>query len=113
MQEWHKKTELVAIWPGALLRKRLQEKHAETFWVEAKSEMVNGVEQFQLIKVTHTKSPNISQLLPLVQSGVITMDHLIKRNGKTNRVSEKGPLFKIHKRDLELLFPQPVTYLLT
>ena len=110
LQEWHKKTELVAIWPGELLRKRLKEKHAETFWVEAKSEVVNGVEQFQLLNVTHTKSPIISQLLPLIQSGVITMDHLIKRSGKTNRVSEKGPLFKINKRDLELLFPQPVTY---
>ncbi len=112
LQEWYNKTDLVAIWPGALLRKRLKEKHAETFWIEAKSEVVDGVENFQLLKVTHTKSPILSQLLPLVQSGVVTMDHLIKRNGKNNRVSEKGPLFKINKRDLELLFPQPATYLL-
>jgi hypothetical protein len=110
LQEWYNKTDLVAVWPGALLRKRLKEKHAETFWVEANSELVNGVEQFQLLKVTHTKSPILSQLLPLIQSGVVTMDHLIKRNGKNNRVSEKGPLFKINKRDLELLFPEPVTY---
>lgn len=110
LQEWHNKTDLVAIWPGALLRKRLKEKHAETFWVEAQSEKIDGIEHFQLLKVTHTKSPILSQLLPLVQSGVITMDHLIKRNGKNNKVSEKGPLFKINKRDLELLFPQPVTH---
>ncbi|WP_025563491.1 MvaI/BcnI family restriction endonuclease [Psychromonas sp. SP041] len=110
LQEWYNKTDLVAVWPGALLRKRLKEKHAETFWVEAKSEVVNGVEQFQLLKVTHTKSPILSQLLPLIQSGVVTMDHLIKRNGQNNRVSEKGPLFKINKRDLELLFPKPITY---
>jgi hypothetical protein len=110
LQEWHNKIDLVAIWPGALLRKRLKEKHAETFWVEARSEKIDGIEHFQLLKVTHTKSPILSQLLPLVQSGVITMDHLIKRNGKNNRVSEKGPLFKINKRDLELLFPQPVIH---
>ncbi|TEW53860.1 hypothetical protein E2R68_10215 [Psychromonas sp. RZ22] len=110
LQEWYNNTDLVAVWPGALLRKRLKEKHAETFWVEAKSEVVDGVEQFQLLKVTHTKSPILSQLLPLIQSGVVTMDHLIKRNGSNNRVSEKGPLFKINKRDLELLFPQPVIY---
>jgi hypothetical protein len=110
LQEWYKKTDLVAVWPGALLRKRLKEKHTETFWIEAKSELVDGVENFQLLKVTHTKSPVISQLLPLIQSGVITMDHLIKRSGKRNRVSEKGPLFKINKRDLELLFPMPKTY---
>lgn len=110
LEEWHNKTELVAIWPGSLLRKRLKEKHAETFWIEAKSETINGVEHFQLLNITHTKSPVLSQLMPLIESGVITMDHLIKKSGKTGRVSEKGPLFKMNKKDLELLFPKPVTY---
>jgi hypothetical protein len=110
LQEWHENTNLVAIWPGEILRKRLKEKHSETFWVEAKSSNIDGLEHFQLLKVTHTKSPLISQFIPLVQSGVITMDHLIKRDGKNNRVSERGPLFKMNKRDLDLLFPEPVTY---
>ncbi|MCZ4295035.1 MvaI/BcnI family restriction endonuclease [Vibrio sinaloensis] len=109
LQEWHNQSELVAVWPGDLLRKRLKEKHAETFWVEATSEVIDGVEHFQLMRVTHTRSPIASQLMPLIQSGVITMDHLIKRNSK-GRVSEKGPLFKMNKNDLELLFPEPVTY---
>lgn len=110
LQEWHKSKELVAIWPGKLLRNRLKEKHAETFWIEASSEIINGVEHFYLKSVTHTKRPVVSQLLPLIQSGVVTMDHLIKRSGRTNKVSEKGPLFKINKRDLELLFPEPRSY---
>ena len=110
LQEWYHKTDLVAVWPANLLRKRLIEKHAETFWVEAKSKFIDGVEHFQLIKVTHTKSPIVSQLIPLIEAGVITMDHLIKRNGKNNRVSEKGPLFKLHKSNLDLLFPEPVVY---
>ena len=110
LQEWYNKTDLVAVWPGELLRSRLKEKHTETFWVEAKSEIINGIEHFQLLSVTHTKSPIVSQLLPLINSGVITMDHLIKKSGKTNRVSEKGPLFKINKRDLELLFPTPIKH---
>lgn len=110
LEEWYNKTELVAIWPGKLLRERLKEKHAETFWIEAKSNVIDGKEYFQLISVTHTKSPITSQLMPLIQSGVITMDHLIKRNGKTGRISEKGPLFKMNKRDLNQLFPEPVTY---
>lgn len=110
LQEWYNKKNLVAVWPAKLLRERLKEKHAETFWVEARSEIVDDVEHFQLLSVTHTKSPILSQLMPLFQSGVITMDHLIKRSGKTNRVSEKGPLFKINKRDLDLLFPEPRTY---
>jgi hypothetical protein len=110
LQEWHQKKDLVAIWSGNKLRSRLKEKHAETFWVEASSQLINGTEYFQLLSVTHTKSPVSSQLMPLVASGVITMDHLIKRNGKTNRVSEKGPLFKMNKRDLGLLFPAPKNY---
>lgn len=110
LQEWYKKSDLVAVWPGKLLRKRLREKHAETFWVEATTEIIDGLEYFQLVKVTHTKSPVTSQLLPLIQAGTITMDHLIKRSGETNRVSEKGPLFKINKRDLNQLFPLPVNY---
>lgn len=109
LQEWHNRSELVAVWPGELLRHRLKEKHAETFWIEAECEQINGIEHFQLTRVTHTKSPIVSQLLPLIQSGVITMDHLIKRNAK-GRVSEKGPLFKMNKRDLDLLFPSPTTY---
>lgn len=112
LQEWYQKEELVAVWPGSLLRKRLKEKHSETFWVEATSTTVNGIETFQLISVIHTQAPITSQLLPLIESGNITMDHLIKRNSKTNRVSEKGPLFKIKKEDLDLLFPSPKKYLL-
>lgn len=111
LQEWHNNQELVAVWPGSLLRSRLKEKHSETFWIEAESQMIDGEEYFYLISITHTKSPILSQLMPLIASGVVTMDHLIKKN-KKGRVSEKGPLFKINKRDLDLLFPKPIKYIL-
>lgn len=98
----------VATWPGKLLRKRLAEKHPETFWIHAESKIIDDEEHFTLISVTHTKSPLESQLLPLIEAGVITMDHLIKKKSLSgNSVSEKGPLFKINKRDLNLLFPEP------
>ena len=101
----------VAIWTGKLLRDRLLEKHSETFWIHATSVVTNGVEYFNLISVTHTKRPLESQLMPLIQAGVITMDHLIKRKGGVKpSVSEKGPLFKINKRDLSFLFPKPEIY---
>lgn len=112
LQEWHNGKELVAIWPGSLLRKRLLQKHSETFWIEVEANFINGIEHFQLKRVTHTKSPLTSQLLTLVELGVITMDHLIKRSAETGRVSEKGPLFKIDKKNLDLLFPVPVEYML-
>lgn len=103
----------VAVWSGTVLRKRLLEKHAETFWIEASSMLIDGVEHFKLVSVTHTQSPIVEQLLPLISAGVVTMDHLIKRKGGLKpRVSEKGPLFKIDKKDLGLLFPKPKTYML-
>lgn len=101
----------IAIWNGSTLRSRLHEKHSETFWIEVESTIINGEEYFNLKSVIHTKSPLLNQLMPLIENGVITMDHLIKRNAKNNRISEKGPLFKIDKRNLELLFPKPVKHL--
>ncbi|CNE39718.1 MvaI/BcnI family restriction endonuclease [Yersinia mollaretii] len=118
LQEWStqvddgklKYKEHIASWSGALLRERLKEKHAETFWIEASSTTFDGIEYFQLLSVSYTKTPLLNQLMPLIESGVITMDHLIKRSGESNRVSEKGPLFKIDKRNFELLFPEPIKY---
>ena len=40
------------------------------------------------------------------------MDHLIKMKGGTTSAKEKGPLFKIDKRNLSLLFPDPIEYIL-
>ena len=102
----------VAVWNGATLRSRLHEKHSETFWIEVESIFINSEEYFNLKSVIHTKTPLLNQLMPLIENGVITMDHLIKRNAKNNRVSEKGPLFKIDKCNLDLLFPKPIKYTL-
>lgn len=117
LYEWHiteknnkEVKEPVAVWNGTTLRSRLYEKHSETFWIEVVSTFIDGEEYFNLKSVIHTKMPLLNQLMPLIENGVITMDHLIKRNAKNNRVSEKGPLFKIDKRNLELLFPKPVKY---
>jgi len=112
LHEHHISGAHVASWEGELLRNRLHTKHKETFWVDATSEIINGKEVFHLHSVTHTKNPLLTQLMPLISSGVITMDHLIKRttvSGKT-KVSEKGPLFKINKKHLGLIFPTPVKY---
>ncbi len=109
--EYHSDGEIVAVWPADLLRKRLSEKHAETFWIDATSEIIDGKEYFTLNSVIHTKAPLLNQLMPLLESGVITMDHLIKRKGgEKPKVSEKGPLFKMDKKNLSLLFPKPVSY---
>lgn len=100
------------VWPMDLLISRLKEKHKETFWIKAETVIKDGQEYFQYKSVVHTKSPIISQFIPLIEQGNITVDHLIKRNLK-NKVSEKGPLFKIQQKSLQLLFPDPSIYKLT
>lgn len=100
----------VATWRLATLRRRLGEKHAETFWVEADSLLVGGREHFHYRRITHTREPVIAQLEPLIGSGSITMDHLIKDDGF--KVVEKGPLFKVDDHGYALLFPRPRTYVL-
>jgi hypothetical protein len=92
------------VWTLENLHKRLLEKHRETFWVQAVSVINDGMEYFQYSEVEHTKKPIVSQFDLLIEQGVITLDHLIKRNSK-GKVVEKGPLFKIKPNGLDLLFP--------
>jgi hypothetical protein len=97
------------VWTLDKLHSRLKEKHKETFWVEADSTFIDGREHFQYLLVEHTKKPITSQFDILVDQGIITLDHLIKRNSK-GKVVEKGPLFKIKPNGLDLLFPPSEKY---
>ncbi|PCI97888.1 MAG: hypothetical protein COB15_06835 [Flavobacteriales bacterium] len=99
------------VWTLDKLHERLLEKHKETFWVAADTITIDGKEHFQYKEVEHTKKPIASQFDILLEQGVITLDHLIKRNSK-GRVVEKGPLFKIKPNSLNLLFPPSEKYLL-
>lgn len=100
----------VLVWKGSTLRQRLIEKHKETFWIKAESVDISGIEHFILKSVIHTKNPLIGQFMPLLKDGVITMDHLIKRKSGTGSAAEKGPLFKINPKHLNLLFPEQKEY---
>jgi len=97
------------VWTLEKLHSRLKEKHKETFWVEAESTRIGNREHFQYTLVEHTKKPITSQFDLLIDQGIITLDHLIKRNAE-GRVREKGPLFKIKPRGIELLFPPSENY---
>lgn len=98
-----------AVWTLDKLHDRLQKKHKETFWVEAESIKKGEQEYFQYTLVEHTKKPITSQFDLLLEQGIITLDHLIKRNSK-GKVVEKGPLFKIKTKGIELLFPPSERY---
>lgn len=91
-------------WNLATLHKRLLEKHNETFWIAADSVMIGGQEHFRYKKVEHTKKPIVAQFDMLLEQGIITLDHLIKRKS-SGSVIEKGPIFKIKPNALDLLFP--------
>jgi hypothetical protein len=98
-----------AVWQLEKLHERLLEKHNETFWIGADSLMEDGKEYFQYKAVEHTRKPIVSQFDILLEQGIITMDHLIKRD-KKGRVVEKGPLFKLKPNCLDLLFPPSKKY---
>jgi hypothetical protein len=97
------------VWGLETLHKRLLQKHNETFWIAADSIFDDGKEYFQYKKVEHTKKPIVTQFDILLEQGIITLDHLIKRT-PTGGASEKGPLFKIKPNALNLLFPPSKIY---
>ena len=102
----------VVTWKFDVLRNRLLTKHNETFWVGAATSKIDGTEHFHYKNVLHTRVPFASNFHTLCQEGVITLDHLIKRD-VSGKVVEKGPLFKINPSDLGLLFPPPLQFYLT
>ena len=97
------------VWGLETLHERLLEKHNETFWIAADSVTINEKEHFQFKKVEHTKKPIVSQFDILLEQGIITLDHLIKRK-PSGSVVEKGPIFKIKPNALDLLFPPSKSY---
>lgn len=97
--------EEVAAWWTEDLKKTLELKHPETFWVTASNRPISdNSEEFRYESVLHTKKPMSSALPVLLESGVVTIDHLITRNLK-GHVREQGPLFRIWRKDMDLLFP--------
>lgn len=97
----------VVKWHLASLEKSLMEKHKETFWVFADRKKNEG-EFFWFKRAIHTKNPSFINFRHLLETGIITMDHLISE--KNGRVSEKGPLFKIKPDCIDLLIPKVNEY---
>ncbi|MBR2508276.1 MAG: MvaI/BcnI restriction endonuclease family protein [Lentisphaeria bacterium] len=100
----------VAKWSLLKLRTELAKKHNETFWIKAATTFENGIEYFRYDKVIHTKTPNVYLFGHLVESGIITMDYTLSQ--KNERVRDHGYIFKLHPRNIDLLFPHPIEYIL-
>ncbi len=105
LEEFWKKANLttqVCIWQLKQLHQRLESKHQETFWIKATPiEKKNGT-YFRLDEALHTRSPSLRQFDRLIDTGEITVDHLLKRqNGK---FTDKGHLFKMKASAKKELF---------
>lgn len=101
--------DFVSAWLIENLRCALQEKHRETFWVKAVSEIHDGIEYFRYDRVLHTKNPNTSLLAPLLATDAITVD-LAAHYKADGRWRDHGVLFKMYPDDLHLLFGYPDVY---
>lgn len=97
----------VAYWPMDTLKEALAHKHPETFWVTASARAQGPCEMFKYEKVHHTKRPITSALPTLLEAGIVTVDHLIGRS-TNGQVRERGPLFRIERKNFDLLFPPGV-----
>ena len=102
----------VAVWRLQTLHKCLLLKHHETFWVEAASIKRMDGEYFQYNKILHTKEPNVSLFVPLLEEGKITVDLAAHINPETGKWKDHGLLFKMFPKDLPLLLGSPQVYVL-
>lgn len=105
-------------WYLSTLNKKLLEKHKETFWVKAVSDLRGNREWFRYDIIEHTKNPNTSLILPLIETDKIMIDlagyyKKINKNGRdTLNWRDHGMLFKMWPQDLPLLFGEPEIYYL-
>ena len=101
---------MVLLWEMEKLKERLQEKHPDTFWVEAKVDSFAGVEHFHYTKAVHTRAPFSENLPALLESGIVTFDLTGYVGITSGKSRDHGVLFKIHKRNFSSLFPPPKIY---
>ncbi len=109
---------MLSYWYLSTLNKKLLETHKETFWVKAVSDLRGNREWFRYDIIEHTKNPNTSLILPLIETDKIMIDlagyyKKINKNGRdTLNWRDHGMLFKMWPQDLPLLFGEPEIYYL-
>jgi len=101
--------ETLVVWELKALQGDLGRKHKETFWVEAESRSIAGVEEFRFIRAHRTTRPLVGNLGPLLNDGTLTMDFTLSRR-PTGAVRDHGYLFRIEPRHMPLLFPDRQTF---
>lgn len=108
----------VLVWQLAGLQSALEEKHRQTFWVKAVCKKdSDGTEMFHYTTVVHTRAPMVANLPSLLELGQVELDfvmHIVdKGDGKKPRSRDHGYLFKLHPKNMDLLFPPNVAHSLS
>ena len=101
-------------WEFEVLKKRLSQKHRETFWVTALTKGRSGDEDesFLYTAVKHTGGVDTSILPTLIETGVMTVDYTIKAVS-SGAAKDQGYLFRMSSKDLNLLFSRVQLHELT
>ena len=98
------KTAHVCAWRLSGLHDALLTKHRETFWLKAESFSRGKNEYFRLKSAIHTKIPSVTHFDTMLESGDVTVDHLIKLESGKARAVEGGPQFKVSDSKRPQLF---------
>lgn len=99
----------VAVWALSKLKERLNEKHRETFWVYAKSDISDGIECFRYDFVKHTRKPNSTNMGSFFDAGIITVDYLMYKK-PSGRVRDHGYSFRTTHANFNQIFPLEKIY---
>ena len=99
----------VAVWALDTLKMRLSEKHHETFWVQASSELYDGREFFRYDFVRHTRKPNTANLASLFDAGIIVLDYTMSML-PTGHERNHGYMFRTTIDKLSHIFPLERVY---
>lgn len=95
-------------WNVDVLKNRINEKHNETFWIDAVSKGEGSDEMFHFEKIIHTGQPDLDVIPLLINQGSISVDYLLweKRHDWKKYITKKGFdfLWKIRLKDRDLLF---------
>jgi len=96
-------------WVLQHLKKRLAEKHKETFWIKGLNQGSGNSEEFHFVEAEHTMNPYLSKFETLIETGIITVDYTMhfKDSGAAR---DHGYLFKLKPNNLSSLFPEAIKY---
>lgn len=104
----YKKLNDISVWTLLTLHERLAEKHHETFWINVENRVREGIEEFRVADIEHTKNPIIPQFDVLLEQGKIKLDLMLSRpSGRGDTYS-----FKMSPKDRPLLFPESQRYII-